>query len=126
MFPRSSNKPLQAVGMLDLGWQPADDAQLALATASHSGEPRHVDEVRRLLGTLSEDDLGCPVMLPLDEATSHALLMAGGGPSRLTMNCLVKHAAMLATCVARGWFSPPLRTACTRGTSTRSGGCSGR
>jgi L-asparaginase II len=39
VFPRSSNKPLQAVGMLRAGWQPGDERELALATASHSGEP---------------------------------------------------------------------------------------
>jgi L-asparaginase II len=103
VLPRSSNKPLQAVGMLDSGWLPADEAQLAIACASHSGEPVHLDAVRRLLGPLTEDDLGCPPMLPLDDAAAHALLAAGGTATRLTMNCSGKHAAMLATCRARGW-----------------------
>ncbi len=103
IFPRSSNKPLQAVGLLRCGWRPRDEAELALASASHSGEPRHVEVVRRMLGDLSEDVLGCPSQLPLDEATAHVLLAAGGGPTRVHMNCSGKHAAMLATCVARGW-----------------------
>ena len=103
VFPRSSNKPLQAVGLLGCGWQPADPTQLAIAAASHSGEPGHVEAVRRLLGDLGEDALACPAQLPLDEATAQALLAAGGGPTRVHMNCSGKHAAMLATCVERGW-----------------------
>ena len=105
VFPRSSNKPLQAVGLLDAGWEPADDEVLALATASHSGEERHLEVVRRSLAAagLDEAALQCPPLLPLSEPAAHALLAAGGTASRLTMNCSGKHAAMLATCVQRGW-----------------------
>ena len=105
VFPRSSNKPLQAVGLLDAGWSPPDDAALALATASHSGEPVHLEVVRRTLSAagLDPDALGCPAMLPLDVAAAHALLRDGGEATPLTMNCSGKHAAMLATCVANGW-----------------------
>src|SRR3954451_13128726 len=100
IFPRSSNKPLQAAAMLQLGWQPEDDEQLALATSSHNGEPGHVDVVRRMLGTL---ELQCPPMPPVSEQAWEDLLRAGAGPTRLTMNCSGKHAAMLRTCVANGW-----------------------
>jgi len=105
VFPRSSNKPLQAVGLLDAGWLPEDDRALALATASHSGEPRHLEAVRRVLVSagLSEAALQCPVMLPLSDEAAADLLASGGRASALTMNCSGKHAAMLACCVARGW-----------------------
>ena len=105
MLPRSSNKPLQAVAMLELGWQPADDRQLAVATASHSGEPRHLEVVLSTLADagLDEQALQCPAQLPLSIPVAHALLASGGHATRLTMNCSGKHAAMLATCVARGW-----------------------
>ena len=103
VFPRSANKPLQAAGLVEAGWRPATVDQLALACASHSGEPVHLDVVRSVLGSLPEDALGCPPSLPLDEATAHALLASGGGPTRLHMNCSGKHAAMLATCLLRGW-----------------------
>ena len=104
VFPRSSNKPLQAVGMLEAGWVPCDDEELALAGASHSGEPAHLDVVRRLLGDADpEAVLGCPPALPLIEPAAYAVLAAGGGPTRLQMNCSGKHAAMLATCTAAGW-----------------------
>jgi len=105
VFPRSSNKPLQAVGLLEAGWSPPDEQALALATASHSGEPQHLEVVRRTLAAagLDESHLRCPAMLPLSEPAAHALLRAGAQASPLTMNCSGKHAAMLATCVARGW-----------------------
>ena len=105
IFPRSSNKPLQAVALLDAGWSPADEQSVALATASHSGFPQHLEVVRRILSAagLTEAELGCPALLPLGEAAAHALLRAGGQATPLTMNCSGKHAAMLATCVRNGW-----------------------
>ncbi len=105
VFPRSANKPLQAVGLLEAGWTPPDDECLALAAASHSGGPEHLAVVRRTLSAagLDEDALQTPPLLPLGEAEQHALLRAGGGASPLTMNCSGKHAAMLACCVANGW-----------------------
>jgi len=103
-FPRSSNKPLQAAGMLRRGLD-LDGELLALAAASHSGEDFHIDGVRKILSGagLGEDDLRCPAAWPLDEQTAHRLIAHGEGKSRIRMNCSGKHAAMLATCVANGW-----------------------
>ena len=42
IFPRSSNKPMQATGMLRAGFAPAGSEQLAVASASHHGEPAHI------------------------------------------------------------------------------------
>jgi L-asparaginase II len=100
MFPRSANKPLQAAAMLELGWQPANDEELALATSSHNGEPGHLSVVQGMLGDL---DLQCPALPPVSEEAWQAILRAGGDATRLTMNCSGKHAAMLRTCVANGW-----------------------
>src|SRR5690606_18927904 len=47
ILPRSSNKPMQAVAMVRNGLD-LDDELLALACASHSGEPFHLDGVRRM------------------------------------------------------------------------------
>ncbi len=104
MFPRSANKPLQAVGMLRCGLDvPAQ--QVALAAASHSGETRHVDVVRKMLaaGGFSEDDLGCPPSWPLGDTAREEWIAAGHSPQRICMNCSGKHAAMLLTCRANGW-----------------------
>jgi L-asparaginase II len=104
MFPRSSNKPMQAAGMLRCGLD-ADGELLALAAASHSGEEFHVAGVREILARagLTEDDLQCPRAVPREEVFQQEFLREGREPDRLHMNCSGKHAAMLATCVAAGW-----------------------
>jgi len=104
VFPRSSNKPMQVVGMLQSGLA-LPEADLALAASSHSGEEKHVSRVRELLhrAGLPESALGCPPSLPLSEDAAAFILRAGGGPSRVQMNCSGKHTAMLLTCVAAGW-----------------------
>ena len=103
-FPRSSNKPFQALAMVRNGLA-LDGELLALACASHSGEPFHVDGVRRILAGagLTEDALQCTADLPLGEHAKADLLAAGGKSAPIYMNCSGKHAAMLATCVANGW-----------------------
>jgi L-asparaginase II len=104
IFPRSSNKPFQAATALACG-APLAGETLALAAASHSGEPGHVQRVLEMLSAagLTEDDLGCPPDLPLDDAARTAVIAAGGAPARRYMNCSGKHAGMLAACVAAGW-----------------------
>jgi L-asparaginase II len=104
IFPRSSNKPLQAAAMVRCGLG-LDGKLLALAAASHSGEDFHVAGAREILAGagLSTDALQCPPALPMDEPSLHALIRRGGRPDRVHMNCSGKHAAMLATCVAAGW-----------------------
>lgn len=103
-FPRSSLKLVQAVAMLRSGLD-LDGELLALACASHSGEPGHLDGVRRVLAGagFDEDALQNTPALPLDADAALAWQAAGNGPARLTQNCSGKHAAMLATCVAAGW-----------------------
>jgi len=104
IFPRSSNKPMQAVAMVSSGLD-LEGELLALAAASHSGEDFHVTGAQKILAGvgLTEDALHCPPDLPGDEDARNAVIRAGGGPRRLYMNCSGKHAAMLATCVAAGW-----------------------
>jgi L-asparaginase II len=104
VFPRSSNKPMQAVAMLRCGLG-LDGSLLALAAASHSGEDFHVAGVREILAGagLTEDALQCPPDWPLDEHALHARIKAGGAQDRVHMNCSGKHSAMLATCVVNGW-----------------------
>ncbi len=104
MLPRSSNKPIQALAMVELGLDLPPDL-LALACASHSGEPFHVEGVRRTLASagLDESALQTPPDYPLDDDAREALIREGGSRSSILMNCSGKHAAMLATCVLRGW-----------------------
>jgi L-asparaginase II len=101
MFPRSANKPAQVVGMLraglELSWDGRGRSDIALAAASHAGEPEHVRRVLAMLSTagLTEADLACPPEPPSSAPFSAA--------RRTTMNCSGKHAAMLLTCVTRDW-----------------------
>jgi L-asparaginase II len=104
---RSTVKPLQALPFLDgaadaLG---ASVAEVAVACASHEGEPRHVEAVRRLLGRagLDESALSCGPQWPYSEAATHALVRAGETAGRVHNNCSGKHAAMLCACVHHGW-----------------------
>ncbi|MFI7669734.1 asparaginase [Nocardia sp. NPDC049526] len=102
IFPRSTNKPMQAVTLLRNGFEPLDDAELAIATASHYGEPDHVALVERLLDRFGFDEksLECPPDLPQEERARAEALPE---PRRVYMNCSGKHAAMLATCAVNGW-----------------------
>lgn len=104
VLPRSCLKPLQALGMLREGLDLSPEL-LALACASHAGEPFHLDGVRAILSDVGLDEaaLRTPADLPLEQATREAYLRAGGERAPLVMNCSGKHAAMLATCVRRGW-----------------------
>jgi L-asparaginase II len=104
VLPRSCNKPVQALALVRLGLTLPKDL-LALACASHSGEDRHLDGVRRILAGagLDESALQTPPDLPLDDVAREAVLAAGGTRTSIAMNCSGKHAAMLATCVLRGW-----------------------
>lgn len=100
---RSSAKPLQAGVCLENGWRPAAQEHLALACASHNGEPRHVEVATAMLRAagLGIDALRTPAALP-DPSVPEAVA-AAGAPAAVYHNCSGKHAAMLATCVERGW-----------------------
>jgi L-asparaginase II len=104
LLPRSCNKPVQALGMLEAGLE-LDGELLALASASHSGEPFHIEGVRRILAGagLTDDALQTPPDYPLDDAAREELIRSGGTRASVLMNCSGKHAAMLATCVVNGW-----------------------
>ncbi len=82
IFPRSANKPVQTLAMLRAGL-PLTGELLALATASHAGEPFHLDGVSAILDLAHLD--ASALAVPIEH------------------NCSGKHAAMLLTCVGNGW-----------------------
>jgi L-asparaginase II len=104
LLPRSSNKPMQAAAMVEQGLDSVGEA-LALAAASHAGEPFHLEGVRKILtgAGIGEGMLRCPPAWPLGEDAKLELVRAGGTPARIMMNCSGKHASMLATCVRNSW-----------------------
>ena len=105
---RSCAKPLQvypfvAAGHHDaIGW---GDAELALACASHGGEPEHVALAASMLRSLDleEGDLACGAHEPLTARGARLLREQGRHAGRLHNNCSGKHAAMLASARAHGW-----------------------
>ena len=104
IFPRSSLKPVQALAALRAGAALAGPS-LALACASHAGEPMHIAGVRASLAAsgLGVDALRNTPDFPLGEAAREAWMAAELGRESLAQNCSGKHAGMLAACVAAGW-----------------------
>jgi L-asparaginase II len=113
---RSCAKPFQVMPLIDaggfdrIGW---GDDQLALAVASHGGEPEHVALAESMLTSIGMEvgDLACGPHDPLAQRGQKLLRDRGAHPSRLHNNCSGKHAAMLATCRARGWVTEGYRLA---------------
>ena len=103
MYPRSANKPLQAVGMLRAGLD-LDGELLALVCASHSGESFHLDGVLSILtmSGLDESALQMPAEWPLDQPAREDAIRNGVAKSSLAMNCSGKHAGMIRTTVLNG------------------------
>jgi L-asparaginase II len=102
IYARSALKPLQALPLVTSGAADAfglGPAELALACASHHGEPIHVERVQNWLARarLSERDLECGAPRPADLAAADALVRAGAAPSQLHNNCSGKHAGFLTT-----------------------------
>ena len=85
IYPRSAVKPLQALVLLESGAAErfaVSQAELALACASHGGEPLHVEAIRRWLGRLGIDPsaLECGAHPPLHGPSAERLVMARAGP----------------------------------------------
>jgi L-asparaginase II len=106
VFPRSAIKAFQALPMVEMA---ADrfgftDAEIALACASHSGEPEHVRGARAMLAKLglSEANLECGAHWPYDGDAQRAMAAAGEQPGPIHNNCSGKHAGMLALALALG------------------------
>lgn len=104
---RSACKAFQAMPFITSG--AADrfgftEDEIALAVASHSGEPLHVATAARMLEKigLSESDLRCGTHLPFNEAESHRMIASGEKPTQLHNNCSGKHAAMLGLAIHIG------------------------
>ena len=104
ILPRSCNKPIQALAMVRLGLDLPDEL-LALVCASHSGEPFHLDGVRRILAVADVDEaaLQTPPDHPLDDEAREEMVREGVAKSPTAMNCSGKHAGMLVTCALNGW-----------------------
>jgi L-asparaginase II len=105
---RSCAKPFQVMPLIEsggfdeLGW---GDDELAIACASHGGEPEHLAIAAAMLERvgLEEGDLACGPHEPLSPRGLRLLRDTGARPTRLHNNCSGKHAAMLARAAVDSW-----------------------
>lgn len=107
-FPRSSLKPIQAVGLVETGAAAAlrlEARHIALACASHLGESIHTELVQAWLQRLdlSEGALACGPDYPRGEEDVAALIRAGRPKSRIFHNCSGKHCGFLTLARHMGW-----------------------
>ena len=106
-FLRSSAKPFQALPLLLTG--AADrfgftDREVALACASHNGEPIHTEIAASMLQKigLGPEALKCGVHEPYSAEAAAELRARGEEPNVLHNNCSGKHAGMLAVALQLG------------------------
>jgi len=103
IYPRSAIKALQALPLIESG---AADRfrlgaeELALACASHGGEPGHIATAERMLAAAGLDGsaLKCGAHWPLHQPSAQSLARSGATAGAIHNNCSGKHAGFL--CVA--------------------------
>lgn len=116
VLPRSALKPVQAVPLVRTGLldgDPLADRRLALACASHGGEPAHVQAVDAWLAALGldPDRLECGAHMPAHRPSADALVVAGRPATPSHNTCSGKHVGFLAVCrhaaiESAGYLSP--------------------
>ncbi|MCX7312746.1 MAG: asparaginase [Alphaproteobacteria bacterium] len=116
VFPRSAVKAFQALPLVESG--AADlyglgPEELALACASHSGEPAHAATATRMLAAAGLDPsaLKCGAHWPMHQPSAQALARSGGMAGAVHNNCSGKHAGFLCVACAidadRGHYTDP-------------------
>jgi L-asparaginase II len=106
VYPRSSLKPIQALPLIESGAADAfglSDEEIALACASHSGEPMHTTRVAAWLARIGcgESDLACGAHASRYEPVAEDMIRRSQKPTRIFNNCSGKHTGFLT--VARHW-----------------------
>ena len=107
IYGRSAIKPLLAIPLVETGAAESfkvSEAEVALATASHSGEVAHVEAVLSWLGRvgLGAHDLECGQQAPSHEPSHRAMVQSGQEPTRAHNNCSGKHSGFLTTALHLG------------------------
>lgn len=102
VFARSALKPIQALPLLSTGAAERfglGDEEIALAAASHGGEPVHVERIAAWLARigLGPEALECGTHPPKETEAQAGLIRSGAAPSALHNNCSGKHAGFLTT-----------------------------
>jgi L-asparaginase II len=107
IFPRSALKPFLAIDLVESGACDrfgVGNEELALACASHQGEPMHQNMVEAWLHRLglNTSDLACGCALPDDVEAARNILTAGGYGCKSHHNCSGKHAGFLTNALHLG------------------------
>ena len=107
IYPRSAVKPLQALALVETGAAEAfdlSDQEIALACASHMGEPCHIETVTSWLDRIgcSHTDLECGPHWPYHDSSMLALLKSGQEPTAAYNNCSGKHTGFLTVARHQG------------------------
>jgi L-asparaginase II len=105
---RSAAKPFQALPLVQDGVTDRfhlTDAELALACASHSSEPRHLEVVSGLMTRLGITDamLACGPHQPLSPEVAREVARQQTPLTARWSNCSGKHAGMIALALHHGW-----------------------
>jgi L-asparaginase II len=100
VFPRSAVKAMQALPLVETGAADAygfGNRELALACASHSGEPEHIQLAGDMASRagLSEADFECGSHWSTEFKVLLDQVRAGPKPNQLGNNCSGKHAGFL-------------------------------
>lgn len=107
-FPRSSLKPVQALLLIESGAFEAarlTERHLAIACASHRGEPIHGKLVREWLRhiDLKANALACGPTYPRTPELAYELVRQGEDISQVWHNCSGKHCGFLTSCKHMRW-----------------------
>lgn len=107
VFPRSAVKSIQALPLLESGAADAygfGNKEIALACASHSGEPAHAALASAMLAKAGLDvtAMECGAHWPSRQDSALDLARGGARPSALHNNCSGKHAGFICTCAHQG------------------------
>ena len=107
IYPRSAVKALQAMALAQSGAEDRfglADEELALACASHGGEPAHAATALSMLrrAGLEAEALACGTHWPIYQPAAQALARSGATASALHNNCSGKHAGFLCAACAMG------------------------
>ena len=102
IFPRSCVKSIQGAAMVRAGLK-LEPRLLALSCSSHSGSAEHISAVREILALAKLDETALQCMLDKPLGETERRMWGDKPPTRISMNCSGKHAAMLLTCVTNSW-----------------------
>lgn len=105
---RSAAKPIQAIPLVADGvadYYGLTDREIAVISASHSGEDFHIELVRSILDKIGLDEtaLKCGTHYPYNKKAKEKLVSAGKKPTEIYNNCSGKHSGLLSLCQYNDW-----------------------